>query len=114
MYAPGQQPAVFGEEAVDRLDQELARSLQPGDAVAMLEWRAAYLYYAGVRMEELGSDEAVVAWMTAPGGRRLLLLRDEAWQRLRPRLGTARELASRGTGPRRVLLLERPERPPPA
>jgi hypothetical protein len=114
VYAHGLQPALDTVRSARGLSQELARSLQPGDAVAMLEWRAAYLYYSGVRMEELGSDEAVVAWMTAPGGRRLLLLRDEAWQRLRPRLGTARELASRGTGPRRVLLLERPERPPPA
>ena len=114
VYAHGLQPALDTVRSARELSQELARSLQPGDAVAMLEWRAAYLYYSGVRMEELGNDEAVVAWMTAPGGRRLLLLRDEAWQRLRPRLGTARELASRGTGPRRVLLLERPERPPPA
>lgn len=108
VYAHGLQPAVDTVRSARELSQELARNLQPGDAVAMLEWRAAYLYYSGVRMEELGSDEAAVAWMTAPGGRRLLLIREEAWRRVRPRLGAARELASHGTGPRRVILLERP------
>jgi len=113
VYAHGLQPALDTVRSARSLAQELARSLRPGDEVAMLEWRAAYLYYSGVPMEELGSDEAAVAWMTATGGRRLLLLRDEAWRRLRPRLGEVRELASRGTGGRRVLLLERPRRPPP-
>jgi 4-amino-4-deoxy-L-arabinose transferase-like glycosyltransferase len=114
VYAHGLQPTLDTVRSARGLAQELGRQLQPGDPVAMLEWRAAYLYYSGVRMEELGNDEAAVAWMAAPGGRRLLLLRGEAWERLRPRMGTVQELGSHGTGPRRVLLLERPAGPPPA
>ena len=81
----------------DRLAAEVARHVRPDDAAGMLRWRAGYLYYAGVRLEELDNDDEALELMSRPG-RCLLLLHDKNLDALSPRLGPVEVLADQRVG----------------
>jgi 4-amino-4-deoxy-L-arabinose transferase-like glycosyltransferase len=107
-YAHTVQPAMDPAKSGRALALELARQARPGDAVGMLDWRARYLFYSGIVMEELQDEDQVVAWASGGERRCLLLVRASAWARLGPRLPAARQLAEHGSGRRHTLLIEIP------
>jgi 4-amino-4-deoxy-L-arabinose transferase-like glycosyltransferase len=96
------EPAADPLKSARFLGQRLAAIVQPGDRVGMLDWRAAYLYYSGVAMDELGSPEEVRLWLEAPG-RKVLLLSAEQQELLG--LSPARLAASDGVGHRQMRIL---------
>jgi 4-amino-4-deoxy-L-arabinose transferase-like glycosyltransferase len=108
VYAHGIQPAMDPIKSARGLAQDLVREAGPDDAVGMLVWRARYLFYSGIVMEELGDEDQVVAWASRDNRRHLLLVRAEAWGRLAPRLPAARQIAEHGSGRRHTLLMEIP------
>jgi 4-amino-4-deoxy-L-arabinose transferase-like glycosyltransferase len=105
VYAHGVQPAMDPFKSARELGAAIARRAGPGSEVGMLGFRAAYVYYSGVRLEELGSLQAAADWISRPG--RLLLLEADAWDELRPGLTAVREVARDGVGHRSMVLVER-------
>jgi 4-amino-4-deoxy-L-arabinose transferase-like glycosyltransferase len=107
VFSHGVEPALNSLKSARGLSETLAAERRPGEAVGMLEWRAAYLYYSGVRMKELASRQAVVEWFTRPGGR-LLLVEEEHFRALAPELGPLEVVARDGVGHRRMVLARKP------
>ena len=99
------QPAVNPFKSARALSETLVRERRPGEAVGMLHWRAAYLYYSGIRMAEVREEEAG-DWMREPGGR-LLLLSEDTFDSLRDDLGPVEILAQGGVGHREMMILRK-------
>jgi hypothetical protein len=103
VFAHAVQPAVDPIKSARGLSERLVRERRPGEEVGMLHWRAAYLYYSGIRMTELKEAEAG-DWMRRPGSR-LLLLGEATFDRLREELGPVEVVAHGGVGHREMLIL---------
>ncbi len=109
VFVHGVEPAADPFKSARPLARDLARVVQPGDRVGMLHWRAAYLYYSGIRMDELHRPAALREWLTLPG-RKVLLISAEQQEELAPLLDAGRVAAADGVGHRqmRILILDEP------